>query len=123
MTFRTDRNNNPAAVTTDLAKQAGLVENRDYVHGDPFTIPTGPGVTRTYFTAKLLGDPIAQTIRLIDAVGYYTQAGGTRWVYIAIPKFLWDEMSPDQKRDIVGFHYLNEGGTEMRALFPHYGDR
>lgn len=115
--MRTDRNNNPAAFTTAIAAQAGLVKGTDYTDGDAFPAPS------TLVTAKLLGDPVALTIRVIDQIGYYTQHGDPRWTYIAVPKFLWDELSPDQKRDIIGFHYLNEGGTAMRSLFPHYGDR
>lgn len=113
--FRTDRNRNPAAFTTDLAAQAGLIEGVDYVQGDPFTVGE-----KTFFTAKLLGDPVALTIRVIDRVSYFTKTLGTRWTYIAIPKFIWDAQTPEQKRDVIGFHYQREGGTEMQALFPNY---
>jgi len=112
--FRTDENNNPTAFTTDLAKQAGLVLGTDYVDGTSF--PKGILVT-----AKIVGDPIATTIKLIDAVGYYTKSGHTRWVYIAIPNFIWNSLTDDEKRDVIGFHYRREGGTEMRSLFPNYG--
>lgn len=114
MTYRTDRNNNPAAFTVDIAKQAGLVEGTDYVPGDPFPLPS------TLVTAKLLGDPVQLTIRVIDAIGYYTKAGGTRWTYAAMPKFVWEALTPLQKRDMVGWHYKHEGGTEMQHLFPNY---
>lgn len=115
--MRTDENNNPAAFTTDIAKQAGLIEGTDYVPGTPFPAPS------QLTTAKLLGDPVAITIRVIDAIGYVTRGGGERWVYILIPKFVWDSLSPDLKRDVVGFHYLHEGGTAMRGLFPNYGQK
>lgn len=108
---RTDRNRNPAAFTTDIAKQAGLVEGTDYVAGDPFPPPS------TLATAKLLGDPIALTIKVIDAVGYYTQHGQPRWTYIAIPKRIWDVLDYEEKKYVVGFHYQHEGGTEMKGLF------
>lgn len=114
--MRTDKHNNPAAFTTDIAKQAGLVEGQDYTQGDPFTAGE-----HTYFTAKLLGDPIETTIRVIDAVGYQTKAGGARWTYINLPRFVWDSLTPELKRDVVGYHYQHEGGTEMRSLFPNYG--
>lgn len=110
MSARTDRNNNPAAFTTDLAKQAGLVEGKDYVAGDPF--PTGSLVT-----AKILGDPIQTTIRLIDAVGYFTKMGIPRWTYISMPKFVWDALDAPTKKKVIGFHYQHEGGTEMKHLF------
>lgn len=113
--MRTDLNNNPAAFTTDIARQAGLVEGTDWVSGTPFPAPS------TLVTAKLLGDPIAITIRVINAIGYRTHSGAPRWSYICLPRFVWGALTPDQKRDVVGYHYQNEGGTAMRALFPNYG--
>lgn len=113
--MRTDEHNNPAAFTTDLAKQAGLKLGVDYSIGKPF-----PDNTKMY-TARIIGDPIMTTIRLIDAVGYYTKGGAQRWAYIAIPRFVWQGLSLDQKRDVIGFHYLHEAGTAMRKLFPNYG--
>lgn len=113
---RTDRNNNPAAFTTDIAAQAGLSLNVDYIFGDTFP-------NSKLFTAKLLGDPVTITIRVIDSIGYYTKTGGTRWTYIAIPTFIWNLMSFEEKRDVIGFHYQNEGGITMRSLFPNYGKR
>jgi hypothetical protein len=115
--MRTDDNNNPAAFTTEIAAQAGLVKGTDYIDGTPFPGPS------TLVTAKLLGDPITITIRAIDAIGYYTKLGYPRWVYIALPKFVWDAMTAEQKRDVIGFHYQREGGTAMRRLFPNYGER
>lgn len=115
--MRTDDNNNPAAFTTDLARQAGLVKGVDYVDGSPFPPPS------TLITAKLLSDPIAITIRLLDKVGYYTKDGKARWNYIQIPQFIWLSLSPDQKRDVIGFHYQKEGGTRLRSLFPNYGSK
>jgi hypothetical protein len=113
--MRTDENKNPAAFTTDIAVQAGLVEGVDYVAGTPFPAPS------KLVTAKLLGDPIAITIRVIDAIGYFTRQGELRWTYIALPKFVWNDLTAGQKRDVIGYHYQHEGGTAMRALFPHYG--
>lgn len=111
---RTDTNNNPAAFTTAIAMQAGLVLGVDYKVGTQFPAPS------RLFTAHILGDPVAVTIRVIDALTYYTKAGLTRWDYIAIPGFIWNSLTPDEKRDIVGFHYRHEGGTLMRPLFPNY---
>ena len=113
--MRTDDNNNPAAFTTDIARQAGLAVGVDYEDGSPFPAPS------TLVTAKLLGDPVATTIRVISAVGYYTRQGAPRWAYIAIPRFVWGALSDDQRRDVIGFHYQHEGGTAMRGLFPNYG--
>jgi len=115
--MRTDDNNNPAAFTTTIAAQAGLILGTDYVAGTPFPYQQAAMLV----TAKLLGDPIAITIRVIDAIGYYTQQGNQRWAYIALPKFVWNALTADQKRDVIGFHYQREGGVAMRGLFPNYG--
>lgn len=113
--MRTDENRNPSAFTVDIAKQAGLILGIDYAEGTPFPRPS------RLVTAEILGDPIDVTIRVIDAIGYYTQAGKPRWDYIALPKWLWDGLSLAGKRDVIGFHYQREGGTTMRAYFPQYG--
>jgi hypothetical protein len=113
--FRTDENNNPAAFTTQIAEQAGLRAGVDYSTGTPFKVGDS-----TFYTAKLLGDPVQLTINVITAIGYYTKEGHPRWTYICFPKFMWDQMTWNEKRDVVGFHYKNEGGTEMRQLFPNY---
>jgi hypothetical protein len=105
--MRTDRHNNPTAFTTDIAKQAGLVEGRDYVIGDPF--PNNPNLK----TAKLLGDPIATTINVIDKIGFYTQSGQPRWTYVnQIPDAKnWANLSYDQKKNVIAQMYKREGGN------------
>ena len=112
--MRTDDNNNPAAFTTDIARQAGLVQGVDYEAGTPFPAPS------TLVTAKLLGDPIEITIRVIDTIGYVTRQGVPRWTYINIPRFVWDGLDAATRRDVIGYHYKHEGGTAMRDLFPNY---
>lgn len=112
--FRTDENNNPAAFIVQIAEQAGLILGKDYEPGTPFN--DGSGLV----TAKLLGDPIKLTIQVINAIGYYTRTGESRWTYIAIPHNIWKNLTWNQKRDIVGFHYKREGGTTMIPLFPNY---
>jgi len=111
--MRTDAHNNPTAFTTALAKQAGLKLHVDYEVGAPFTV--GKLVLRT---AKLLGDPIALTGRLLDQVGFYTGRGAQRWDYIALPDFAWMKLSAVDRRRVIGFMYKREGGTQLRALFP-----
>lgn len=114
--MRTDDNNNPTAFTTALALTGNLSYGTDYIEGTQF-----PG-EEALWTAKILGDPLEVTIKLIDAVGYYTfSLGAPRWTYIAIPKFIWSVLTRDQKVDVIGFHYQREGGTTMRNLFPNYG--
>jgi hypothetical protein len=116
MMLRTDRHNNPAAFTTAVAKQAGLRLHVDYSVGDAF--PDNPKI----HTARLLGDPVDLTLRVIDAVGYYTNAGTARWTYIAIPKFVWDTLSPHDRVRVVQFHYAHEGGTLMRIMLQQRVD-
>lgn len=117
VSFRTDRNNNPAAFTTDIAREAGLVLGTDYEQGDPFVVPVRGMPPITLYTAKLLGDPIALTIHVIDKIGYYTNTGIERWTYIALPKFVWDSLTPELKKAVIGFHYQHEGGIELKGLF------
>lgn len=66
--MRTDRHANPTAFTTDIAKQAGLKEGVDYTTGDVF------GDKGQYNTAKLIGDPVDTTIKVIDKIGFKTQS-------------------------------------------------
>lgn len=113
MVYRTDDNNNPTAFTTDLAAEAGLVEGTDYEQGDPFTISG-----HQFYTAKILGNALSVTIRLIDKVGFYTTIGGVmRWIYIAIPYQVWLGLSYDWKVYTIGQMYQREGGTAMKGLF------
>ena len=113
MAFRTDRNNNPIAFTTDIAKQAGLMPGRDFVAGESFNA----SATQVLWTAKLLRDPIETCIQVIDRIGFYTQKGLIRWVYIGIPSFVWQKLGHDDKKKVIQFMYRNEGGTELEHLF------
>lgn len=114
--FRTDLNNNPTAFTTDLAREAGLVEGTDYVQGDPFVVGT-----TVYHTARLIGNPIAITIRLIDKLGFYTVMPHQRWTYIGLPYQVWLGLSYEWKVYTIGIMYQNEGGTQMKHYFPAVG--
>lgn len=108
--MRTDRNNNPTAFTTDVAKTAGLKEGVDYVKGDTFS-------GGKYATAKLLGDPIDTTIKVIDNIGFQTASGKPRWSYINMSKSEWDKMNYNQKKQVIATMYQNEGGSQLRSLF------
>lgn len=109
--MRTDRHNNPTAFTVDVAKTAGLKEGVDYAVGDPF--PDNPKLK----TARLLGDPIATTIKAIDKIGFQTQAGKPRWNYINIPKNQWDSLSYNEKKNVIGQMYQHEGGSQLSKYF------
>lgn len=113
--FRTDLNRNPTAFTTDIAHQAGLRLGVDYALGESFLAANG----RTLYTAHLIGDPVALTILVIDAIGFQTQEGAPRWSYINMPAFVWHRCNAGQKRDIIGWMYGREGGTAMWELFPN----
>lgn len=118
--YRTDENNNPTAFTTDIAKEAGLIEGTDYEQGAAFTSIVDFKASN-YYTAKLLGDPVLTTIHVIDKIGFRTLHGGPRWIYISLPEFIWNVLSLSEKRDVVGYMYMNEGGTTMRHLFSNWG--
>jgi len=111
--MRTDRHNNPTAFTTDIAKNAGLVLGKDYIVGDPF--PNNPNLK----TAKLLGDPVAQTIKVIDRIGFYTQSGKPRWSYVSqIPQANnWRNLSYQQKKNVIAQMYKKEGGSKLNQYF------
>lgn len=112
--FLTDENNNPTAFTTAIAAEAKLVQHVDYEQGTQF--PDG----EQFWTAKLLGDPIAITIRVINALGFYIGNGpGTpqRWEEIAMLYDLWMALSTAQKTTVIGIIYTFEGGTAMKGLF------
>ncbi len=117
--MRTDDHNNPTAFTTDIARIAGLVLGTDYEQGAPFTMQ-GVGFG-TLFTARLLGDPIEITKRVIDKLGFRTAHNLQRWTYISLPRFVWSGLTDAEKLDVIGFMYQQEGGTAMRNLFPNYG--
>jgi hypothetical protein len=108
--FRTDRHNNPTAMTTDVAATLGLQEGVDYTQGDSF----GNG---KYYTAKLTGDGVETTIKGLDSAiakgisPFYTQSGGQRWTHTAISNEDWQNMSHDEKKETVLDMYKKEGGS------------
>lgn len=112
--MRTDNNNNPTAFTVDLAKEAGLVYGVDYDAGDVFPAPS------KLVTARLIGNPITVTLKLIDKVGFYTSHGQIRWIYIGMPKWMWDKAPLADKIEIIRFMYKHEGGTELNHFFPAF---
>lgn len=110
--FRTDRNRNPTAFTTDIAHQGGLTEGVDYTKGDPFQVGN-----EIFYTAKLLGDPIALTIKVINKIGFFNGEFRPRWTYLQMEFALWTELSELQKKFVISLMYQAEGGVEMKGLF------
>lgn len=106
--MRTDRHNNPTAFTTSVAKLAGLRPGVDYVAGDSFK----GGVT-----ARLLGNPVDTTIRVIDKIGFYTSSGKQRWNHTAMSKSQWNKLSYNQKKQVINKMYKSEGGSQLRQYF------
>lgn len=110
--YRTDRNNNPTAMTTLAAQTLGLVEGVDYVAGDKF-----PGAS-SLITAKLLGNAVDTSIKALDTAAkdpskraFYSQNGGQRWSYIAISDEEWLAKTPEEKKEFIKEMYKNEGGS------------
>jgi len=108
--MRTDRHNNPTAFTSDIAKQAGLVEGTDFEVGDKF--PEG-----NLTTANLLKDPIQTTIKVIDAIGFFTGGGAQRWSHTAMSESEWTKLSFNEKKDVIEQMYQREGGSALNSLF------
>lgn len=120
--MRTERNNNPTAMTTDVAKMLWWVLGVDYEIGDSFLTASG----QTLYTAKLIGDPIETTIRLIDrwiANGidpFYRANWQWRWSYISkiwITKDKWLKMSPAEKADVIAQMLKHEWGSMENMLY------
>lgn len=111
--MRTDRNNNPTAMTIDVAKQWWLVEWVDYVKWDAFTWANW----KTYYTAKMLWDTnawIQSAIKVIDSIWFKTQAWKNRWTYtdkIWLNNESWAKMSNAEKIAAVKKMYKNEWGS------------
>jgi hypothetical protein len=122
--FRTDRNLNPTAMTTDVARSLGMVEGKDFVQGDPFTSASG----KTLYTAKMLVptgvDAIANTVRQFDeavASGknlFSTKSGTPRWTHTSMTNQQWSSLSEEEKRAAVEKMYKNEGGSGVLSQVP-----
>lgn len=120
--MRTERNNNPTAMTTDVAKMLWGELGVDYEIWDAFVTASW----QTLYTAKLIGDPIETTIRLIDrwiANGidpFYRANWQWRWSYISsiwITKDKWVKMSPAEKADVIAKMLKHEWGSMENMLY------
>ena len=121
--MRTDRNNNPVAMTTDVAKTLWLVEWVDYVQWDSFTW----GSWNTLYTAKLIWDPIQQVIKWLDIAAndpnkkaFYTQWWAQRWTHTAVSDEQWNNMTQEQKQALVVKMYHNEWGDWSLASWVQW---
>lgn len=104
--MRTDRHNNMLAVTTDVAKQAGV----PYKPGDVF-YSNG----KTYRTAILEGDPIDTAIKILDEIGFYTRDGRTkRWDHTSMGTSEWRSLPRWRKEEVVRKMYAQEGGIKFK---------
>jgi len=115
--MRTDRHNNPTAMTTAVAANSGLVLGQDYEQGDPFSGGDG----RVYYTARFLRDPIVTSIKALDNGGFYTQSGKPRWTYTKSLQGIqnWPNLNYNQKAAIVKQMYQHEGGNgSLMAYAP-----
>ena len=118
--YRTDRNNNPTAFTTDIAELAHLRRGVDFENGDAFQAGG-----KTYYTARLLPpvNPVELTVQVIDEIGFYTDTGALRWAYIGIPFDLWRQFTPAQKLLAVWYMYRREGnGGALNRYFARAGN-
>lgn len=109
---RGDRHNNPLAFTTDVAKQAGLTPGIDYEVGDKFTGTDG----KLYNTAKIIGDPVSATMKVIDKVGFYTSDGRRRWKHTAMTKNKWDSLPYERKVQVIQEMERQEGGSLLNSM-------
>lgn len=116
--MRTERNNNPTAMTTDVAKTLWLVEWVDYVKWDSFKTSTW-----TLYTAKLLWDPIETTIKALDTAvangknAFYTQSWWQRRSHTAMSNEQWKSLSDEQKRNVVLKMLQNEWGDITKMSY------
>lgn len=115
--FRTDRHNNPTAMTTDVARTLWMQEGVDFVEGDAF--PNNPNLK----TARLLGDGIETTIAAFDATAsnpdrsiFYTWAGQPRWTYIEMSDQERLGLDKAGKRGVIVEMYKNEWGAGIDQL-------
>ena len=117
--MRTERHNNPTAMTVDVARSLGMREWVDYIQGDSFVDSKG----NTQYTAELIGDPIETTIRAFDnaaanGIGiFYTAKGGQRWTHTAMSNEEWMAMSDNQKRQTILKMLQREWGDINKMKF------
>ncbi|GHW02570.1 hypothetical protein AGMMS50249_3560 [candidate division SR1 bacterium] len=118
--MRTERNNNPTAMTTDVAKTLGLVRGEDYVQGDVF--PDNPNL----FTARLLGEPVQMTMKAFNTAAssgidiFYTKDGKARRTHTAMTNKEWYTLSDEEKKQVILSMLQREGGKLDNMAYYTY---
>ena len=124
-TMRTERNNNPTAMTTDVAKSLWLVEWEDYVKWDSFKDKNW----NTLYTAKFLNDPVETTIKALDnwansssTHAFYTAGGDQRRSHTAMSDNEWLAKTPEQKQETVLKMLQREGWDITKMTYYNQWD-
>ena len=115
--MRTERNNNPTAMTTDYAKMMWLELWVDYEIWDSFVWWDW----RTYYTAKFLWDPIETAIKAFDRWAANNVFGNEGWVlghwHLWISNSDWLKMTTEQKRDVIYKILQKEWGSMSNMAY------
>lgn len=115
--MRTERNNNPTAMTTDYAKMMWLELWVDYEIWDSFVWLDW----RTYYTAKFLWDPIETAIKAFDRWAANNVFGNEGWVlghwHLWISNSDWLKMTTEQKRDVIYKILQKEWGSMSNMAY------
>lgn len=109
--MRTERNNNPTAMTTDYAKMMWLELWVDYEIWDSFIGGDG----KTYYTAKFIWDPIEMSIKAFDrwaANNVFANEWGVLWHWhLWISNQQWLNMTDGEKREVINKILKKEWGN------------
>lgn len=104
--MRTERHNNPTAMTVWWMQWAWIEPDWLYEIWDPFTSTDANWVTHTYYTAKLLWDPLDTTIKILNQAiaNWHNPFNTGSWSYMNqlwmnIEK--WNSMTDDQRKSFI----------------------
>lgn len=115
--MRTERNNNPTAMTTDYAKMMGLELGVDYEIWDSFIGEDW----RTYYTAKFIWDPIEMAIKAFDtwaANNVFANEGWVLWHWhLGISNKQWLAMTDGEKREVINKILKKEWGNMANMAY------
>lgn len=108
--MRTERNNNPTAMTTDYAKMMWLELWVDYEIWDSFIWWD----LRTYYTAKFLWDPVETAIKAFDRWAANNVFANEWWVlwhwHLWISNQKWLSLTDWEKREVINKILQKEWG-------------